>query len=239
MRTSPNYPEGGEYPRNFDGFQTIQVPEGNTIWMKFTEFELNDEEEVFVTVTDKDGTLLGHFDEENSHDDWEEEFESNTNMVKVRFHTDDSWADDGWELQWGKFRLIALHNFNSLLLTGIVGDEESRQKRGVLTSPNFPQLYPDNHESTQTIRVAEGKIIYIEFTNFNTEREYDFVTLTDDDGTDLTDQLINGGAALSGKKVDLDELPFAWIHSNIVHVHFHTDGNTQRSGWKLEWQAQV
>merc|ERR1719447_1365484 len=95
VRTSPNYPEGGEYPRNFDGFQTIQVPEGDTIWMKFTEFELNDEEEVFVTVTDKDGTLLGHFDEENSHDDWEEEFESNTNMVKVRFHTDDSWADDG------------------------------------------------------------------------------------------------------------------------------------------------
>merc|ERR1719295_2429104 len=222
VRTSPNYPEGGEYPRNFDGFQTIQVPEGNTIWMKFTEFELNDEEEVFVTVTDKDGTLLGHFDEENSHDDWEEEFESNTNMVKVRFHTDDSWADDGWELQWGIF-----------------GDEESRQKRGVLTSPNYPQLYPDDHESTQTIRVAEGKIIYIEFTNFNTEREYDFVTLTDDDGTDLTDQLINGGTALSGKKVGLEELPFAWIHSNIVHVHFHTDGNTQRSGWKLEWQAQV
>merc|ERR1719365_377764 len=218
VRTSPNYPEGGEYPRNFDGFQTIQVPEGNTIWMKFTEFELNDEEEVFVTVTDKDGTLLGHFDEENSHDDWEEEFESNTNMVKVRFHTDDSFADDGWELQWG-----------------IVGDEESRQKRGVLTSPNFPQLYPDNHESTQTIRVSEGKIIYIEFTNFNTEREYDFVTLTDDDGTDLTDQLIHGGPALSGKKVGLEELPFAWIHSNIVHVHFHTDGNTQRSGWKLEW----
>ena len=124
-----------------------------------------------------------------------------------------------------------------MTLTGIVGDEESRQKRGVLTSPNYPQLYPNNQDSTQTIRVAEGKIVYIDFTNFNTEREYDFVTLTDGDGTDLTDQLGHGGTFLSGKKVD--DLPFGYSSSNIVHVHFHTDGNMQRSGWRLEWEAMV
>ena len=123
-------------------------------------------------------------------------------------------------------------------MTGIAGDEESRQKRGVLTSPNYPQLYPNNHDSTQTIKVAEGKIVYIDFTNFNTEREHDFVTLTDGDGTDLTDQLTaDGGTVLSGKYED--EFSYAYIQSNIVHVHFHTDGNTQRSGWRLEWEAMV
>ena len=119
-------------------------------------------------------------------------------------------------------------------MAGITGDEK---KSGVLTSPNYPQPYPNNHDSTQTIKVAEGKIVYIDFTNFNTEREHDFVTLTDGDGTDLTDQLGHGGTFLSGKKVD--NLPFGYSRSNIVHVHFHTDGNTQRSGWRLEWEAVV
>ena len=107
MLTSPNYSEDDdEYPKNFDGFQRIQVPVGSTIWMQFTDFDLGTEGD-FVVVTDKDGTILGHFDEENSHDDWEE-FESKTNMVEVRFHTDDSFADDGWQLQWGEFRLTLL-----------------------------------------------------------------------------------------------------------------------------------
>ena len=237
MLTSPNYREGEEYPENFDGFQRIQVPEGNTIWMQFTDFDLGSDED-FVEVTDKDGTTLGHFDEEESHDDPWVEFESKTNMVEVRFHTDDGFTDDGWELQWGELRLIDRHNFYSPLLTGIFGDEESRQRRGVLMSPNYPQPYPNNHDSTQTIKVAEGKMIRIEVTNFNTEREYDFVTLTDDDGTDLTDQLTaDGGTVLSGKYED--DSSYAYIRSNIVHVHFHTDGNTQRSGWRLEWDAVV
>ena len=108
----------------------------------------------------------------------------------------------------------------------------------MLTSPNYPQLYPNNHDSTQTIKVAEGKTIWILLDKFNTEREYDFVTLTDDDGTDLTDQLTaDGGTVLSGKYED--EFSYAYIQSNIVHVHFHTDGNTQRSGWRLEWEAMV
>ena len=102
MLTSPNYREGEEYPENFDGFQRIQVPEGNTIWMQFTDFDLGSDED-FVEVTDKDGTTLGHFDEEESHDDPWVEFESKTNMVEARFHTDDSSTDDGWELQWGEF----------------------------------------------------------------------------------------------------------------------------------------
>ena len=39
----------------------------------------------------------------------------------------------------------------------MVGDEESMPKSGVLTSPDYPERYPNNHDSTQTIEVAEGK----------------------------------------------------------------------------------
>ena len=133
--------------------------------------------------------------------------------------------------------MTPIRHFHSLLLTGIYGDEESRQRFGVLTSPNYPQLYPNNHDSTQTIRVAEGKKIWIKFTNFDTEREYDFVRVTGDDGTDFTHWLTaDEGTGLWGNNVQSPHLSNR-IDSNIVHVHFHTDGNTQRTGWRLEWSV--
>ena len=56
------------------------------------------------------------------------------------------------------------------VLTGTIGDEESTSKSGFLTSPNFPDYYPNSHDSTQTIQVAEGKIIKITFTDFTRNR---------------------------------------------------------------------
>ena len=106
-----------------------------------------------------------------------------------------------------------------------VGEEESMSKRGFLTSPNYPERYPNSHDSTQTIQVAEGMTIRWTWTHFNTESSrYDYVQIVDEDGTDLTAKM--GGTRLP--------LPGA-SNSNIVHVKFHTDGDTQRTGWKLEW----
>ena len=105
----------------------------------------------------------------------------------------------------------------------MVGDEGVLS--GVLTSPDYPYPYPNNHDSTQTIEVAEGKTIKYVFTNFNTEPEHDYVQLVGNDGIDpyfLSGSGQGTPSAMSSK-------------SNIMHVKFHTDGNTQRSGWRMEW----
>ena len=100
--TSPNYPEG--YPNNLNQLQKIQVPEGNTILIRFTKFYCEPEHDT-VTITDKDGTRLGFFDGgATSEDDWREEIVSNTSMVEVLFHTDGSATDEGWRLDWGKYK---------------------------------------------------------------------------------------------------------------------------------------
>ena len=107
----------------------------------------------------------------------------------------------------------------------MVGDEESMPKSGVLTSPDYPELYPNNHDSTQTIQVAEGKTIRWSWTHFDTESSrYDYVQIVDEDGTDLTPKYWGSSLPLPSTS-----------HSNIVHVKFHTDGDTQRTGWRLEW----
>ena len=112
----------------------------------------------------------------------------------------------------------------------MVGDEEGSPKSGVLTSPNYPERYFSNHHSTKTIQVAEGKTIRFAFTSFSTEDELDYVQIKDEDGTDLTGQM-------SGSRLPFSGLPRA-SNSNIMHVEFHSDVSQQRSGWRLEWNAQ-
>merc|ERR1712032_1471036 len=136
-----------------------------------------------------------------------------TETVHVLFHTEGfEWTTGiGWRLEWSS------------------APAPEQQTSGVLTSPNYPEdeNYPKNFDGLQRIQVPEGNTIWMKFTEFELEDEEEvFVTLTDDDGT-----------VLSGKYED--EFSYAYIQSNIVHVHFHTDGNTQRSGWRLEWEAVV
>ena len=116
----------------------------------------------------------------------------------------------------------------------MVGDEESFPKSGILTSPKYPKRYPNAHDSTQTIQVAEGKKIRWTWTNFYTEPENDFVQIVDEDGTDLTPK--HSGNFPNQAVGNFP--PPSTSNSNIVHIKFHTDGDTQRPGWRLEWAEQ-
>merc|ERR1712172_367301 len=207
--TSLNFPD--RYLDRLDIVQKIQVPEGNTIRIRFTEFDCEPQYDT-VTITDKDGTRLALFDgRHNSEDDWRtKEIVSNTDTVEVLFHTDGSGEYPGWRLDWG-----------------MVGAEESRPKSGVLMSPNYPSRYPSNHDSTQIVEVAEGKYIRFEFTNFNTEHEYDWVQVVDPSGTHLSPKMF--GSSIPPHS------PGWRSKSNIIHVKFHTDGSEQRSGWRMKW----
>ena len=108
-------------------------------------------------------------------------------------------------------------------------------------SPNYPENYPNSHDSTQTITVAEGKTIKYVFTDFNTEPEYDYVQLVGDDGIDLT-YLLSGRGQGTPRSSDMssnkwEQLATSGFYSksNIMHVKFHTDDGFRRSGWRMEW----
>jgi len=210
--TSPNYPE--RYPNDLQLVQKIQVPEGNTIWIRFTDFDCEREHDR-VLIKDQDGDTLGRYGFRAEPNYWRDQVVSTTNTVEVEFITDGSVTYKGWRLEWG-----------------MVGDEESLPKSGVLTSPNYPERYPNGHDSTQTVQVAVGKIISFNVTDFNTEREYDYVEIIDGDGSNVTPG--PDGPKLWGNWGSYPRLE-QLSYSNIAHVKFHTDGDTQRTGWRIEW----
>ena len=111
----------------------------------------------------------------------------------------------------------------------MVGDEKLTS--GILTSPNYPERYTSDLDSNHMIQVAEGKTIRFEWTNFNTEPEYDYVQIVDGDGTELFPSRWYLTTRYSGTRLP----PPGTSNSNIVYVKFHTDRDTERTGWRLEW----
>ena len=64
---------------------------------------------------------------------------------------------------------------------------------GVVTSPNYPDKYPNDLQNTTTIGVEKGMIIALKFTAFNVERgddscPYDHLTIEDGDGSTLMEK---------------------------------------------------
>jgi len=220
--TSPNFGVG-DYPNDLDYKQTIKVETGKAIKIHFTDWNVEPSpggHVDYVTITEGDGSTLADIrpdDHGFALKDIPDEFVSKTDTVHVLFHTDESVGKSGWRLIWET-------------VEGESEVEETLSKFGVLTSPNYPEDYPSSHDSEQEIRVAEGSTIKFRFTDFNTERKYDYVEITDGDGTNLVPA---PGGRESGNSWGGEE--YTVSKTNRVVVKFHTDGDTQRNGWRLEW----
>ena len=83
--------------------------------------------------------------------------------------------------------------------------------------------------SVQKIHVPEGNTIWIRFEIFDCEREYDWVKITDKDGTRL--------GFFDGEVNSDDDWRTKEMVSNAdtVEVLFHTDRSDTRGGWRLNW----
>ena len=101
---------------------------------------------------------------------------------------------------------------------------------GVVTSPNYPDNYPNNLERTYTIQVGEGLIMSLQFTAFDIESDstcrWDHLTITDGDGTTLMEKFC--GFYLMAAITSI---------SNMIRIHFSTDGSDTSTGWNLSWTA--
>lgn len=96
----------------------------------------------------------------------------------------------------------------------------------IVTSPNYPENYPNNLNWTTTIIAKEGMVVELEFTVFNTEPGYDTLTILDNDGTVLSKE--RSGDCLP---------PKMWSRTHVVHLQFVTNSYRTRTGWSANWAS--
>ena len=101
---------------------------------------------------------------------------------------------------------------------------------GVVTSPNYPDNYPNNLLKTKWIEVEQGLILSLQFTAFDIEShsscDYDHLTIMDNDGTTLMEKSC-------GNSLPAD----ITSTSNIVKLVFKTNSSDTRPGWSVSWSA--
>ena len=119
----------------------------------------------------------------------------------------------------------------------------------MVTSPNYPDNYPDNFKRTDVIQVESGKILRLEFTNFEVEfdswcgddydyvyHDYDYVKITDGNGTTLMDRSC-GYSSYDPSHSYYFLPPSITTSTNRVEILFFTDGQETSTGWSLSWSA--
>ena len=101
---------------------------------------------------------------------------------------------------------------------------------GNVTSPNYPDNYPNSVRKTETIQVEQGLILSLQFIAFDIESsstcDDDHLTITDGDGTTLMEK--SCGTTLPADIIST---------SNTVKLVFITDSSDERPGWSVSWSA--
>lgn len=105
----------------------------------------------------------------------------------------------------------------------IICDETLTAENGTLTSPNYPNPYPDNFSHIWCIQPASGQPAVLHFDAFNTESGYDFVLIKDANGAILSNT--------SGTTAPADST------STLLAVKFTTDGSVTATGWSAQWST--
>jgi len=104
--------------------------------------------------------------------------------------------------------------------------QKSEKKVDYISSPNYPRNYP--YSGTKTWTLTGGKM-KIKFLGFSTRPSYDYIIITDNNGSEL---LRHSGSSLPRSVTSV---------SDTVRVQFVTQYSSRNrySGWKLEYEYEA
>ena len=100
----------------------------------------------------------------------------------------------------------------------------------LITSPNYPDNYPNNQNSVTEMSVADGELVQITFTDFSLEDSrgciYDYVRIKDGNGEELLPRTC-------GDHKDISVMS----KTNTTFMTFVSDHSEVRPGFRAEWRA--
>jgi len=108
---------------------------------------------------------------------------------------------------------------------------------GMIMSPRFPDKYPIYTNCIWRITTEKGKIIYLTFHTFETERANDVVSLYSSDFEQSDDLLIRAPISGTYKQESIKDLENLESSGNSMLITFKTDHLTEKSGFNATWKA--
>ena len=138
--------------------------------------------------------------------------------------------------------IFLLGNFNAMSFPPSSSDINFFNT-GVVSSPNYPNNYPDSIERSYIIEVEEGLIVALQFTAFDIEYEstcrYDHLAITDSNGRSLMEKGCgtDGSIVIGDQSIDSSLPPNITSTSNMVDIHFSSDSGRRGSGFRIKWTA--
>ncbi|XP_063777593.1 cubilin [Pseudophryne corroboree] len=218
--TSPGYPS--MYPHGTRCTWYISVQPGNLIRLTFTAFNLEqayvcqfDYLEIYDNATGTTGNKIGRYCGRSIPPS----MTSSDNRMVVLFVTDSSTALEGFSASY-----ISINASTAC-------DAAYTQETGVVSSPNYPNNYPNNRECVYTLTADINKQIMLNFTHFSLERTSDcikdYVELRDG-GYHISPLL---GRFCSGLP------PVVISHSNRLWIKFRSDSSYTSTGFAAHWES--
>jgi len=203
---SPNFPDA--YKNDFYRNEKIEVEEGFAVELIFQSFDIESKscqcDYDWVEVIDNDGTVLMG---KTCGNKVPESIISNTNLIFVRFNTDSSIVRTGFKANW------------------------KQVKAGKLTSPKFPNDYPNYVDEYTFLTAEDGEVMELRFDTIDIEGEspeckYDSVSVYDTDGG----QLCKLCGRSRSRKV------FRSSGRNMT-VRFYSDWSGCKEGFIAHWKS--
>uniref|UniRef100_A0A8D2Q321 CUB domain containing protein 2 n=1 Tax=Varanus komodoensis TaxID=61221 RepID=A0A8D2Q321_VARKO len=225
--SSPNFP--GLYPYDTDCVWLIVVTEGSSVLLTFHHFDLEyhdncefDYIKIYNGVSEDQGNLLGKF----CGTSFPPPFTSSWNVMSIIFHSDNHVASQGFsaiQAAEAKSRADSRYYVCGGVLTGLSGS---------ITSPDYPENYPNNAECHWVIQATSNSVIKLIFVDFQMENDeqygcdYDHLAVFDG-GTEK--------ASLLGKWCGRETLSPIISSRNKLLLVLHTDRNTANRGFSVAY----
>ncbi|XP_023314262.1 cubilin homolog isoform X1 [Trichogramma pretiosum] len=217
---SPNYPK--KYPKNKSCVWLITAQNKYVVTLNVSSFELETSQNCnydYLEIrsgSQGNSPLLGKY----CGSQIPSEITSMTNQMYIKFVSDTSLQDKGFEIHW--------HSAT----TGCGG--RLTTSSGAVMSPNYPQNYYHQTTCTWTIRVAAGSVIQIVFIDFDLEDHVSCIF----DYLELADLQPDGYAQNKRKFCGRQSPGSVMTRGNQARLTFHSDVFTNSRGFHLKYQTQ-
>ncbi|XP_038052293.1 CUB and sushi domain-containing protein 2-like [Patiria miniata] len=222
--TSPYYPKN--YPNDARCIWFITVDEGSTIAFRFSVFNT---ERFYDTLT------IGNGHESSDGDSviglWRGfltnlSVVSNNHTAWMKFTSDYSVTEVGFEVKITQERPEGFCGKRNITLNN------STQTPETLTSPYYPNNYPNNARSIWFITVDEGSTIAFRFSVFNTQRRRDTLTIGNGHESSDSDSVIGLFSSFLTSLAVFSNNHTAWMEftsdSSVTEVGFEVKITQER-----------